>query len=125
MRKIQSRITQFTFLKKLLKRLRWMNLVLARNQMLALQGLAIRLRQIKNAQPEFSPRVVLSFDEAAWVTLKQTRLAEWLHGKSDFRRLGFETRLPLRGQEISSLAIWIRARATYEKATWHRSRSSN
>ena len=55
------------------------------------EGLAIRLRQFKNARPEFTPSAVLAFAEAAWVTKKQAVLATWLGKSSNLAKLGFET----------------------------------
>lgn len=55
------------------------------------EPLAIRLRQIRTTRAEFTPNVVLAFNEAAWVTRKQSQLSEWLDGDWNFRKMGFET----------------------------------
>jgi Zn-dependent peptidase ImmA (M78 family) len=54
------------------------------------EPLAIRLRQISNTRPEFTPNVVLAFSEAAWAARRQSLLSEWLNGSWSFAKLGFE-----------------------------------
>ncbi|MGA8613513.1 MAG: XRE family transcriptional regulator [Xanthobacteraceae bacterium] len=53
------------------------------------ERLAYRLRQMKTSKPDFTPRTVISFDEAAWVIQKQEILAEWLGNRVDLKELGF------------------------------------
>ena len=54
-------------------------------------ALTVRLRQLRSTRPEFTANTVLSFDEAAWVSFKQTQLIKWI--KPDLHtlpQLGFE-----------------------------------
>ena len=54
------------------------------------ERLGIRLRQLKNSNPAFSPSTVVAFDEAAWVIQKQLLLSEWLSESVSLSSLGFE-----------------------------------
>jgi Zn-dependent peptidase ImmA (M78 family) len=54
------------------------------------EKLGIRLRQLKNSNPAFSPSTVVAFDEAAWVIQKQLLLSDWLGEKVNLSKLGFE-----------------------------------
>ena len=55
------------------------------------ERLAFRLKKMKNFKPDFTPRTVLAFDEAAWVIQKQEILLDWLGKKINLRNKGFET----------------------------------
>jgi hypothetical protein len=54
------------------------------------EALALRLRQMKTARPDFGPSVVLTFCDAAWVTHRQALLSDWLARPSQVAALGFE-----------------------------------
>jgi Zn-dependent peptidase ImmA (M78 family) len=54
------------------------------------ERLGIRLRQLKNSNPAFSPNTVIAFDEAAWVIQKQLLLSEWLGKEVNLSSLGFQ-----------------------------------
>jgi Zn-dependent peptidase ImmA (M78 family)/transcriptional regulator with XRE-family HTH domain len=52
--------------------------------------LGVRLRKLKDSNPEFTPSTVIAFDEAAWVTQKQLVLSQWTEQRVDLKSLGFE-----------------------------------
>jgi len=54
------------------------------------EKLGIRLRQLRNSNPAFSPNTVIAFDEAAWVIQKQLLLSEWLGERLRLSDIGFE-----------------------------------
>jgi Zn-dependent peptidase ImmA (M78 family)/transcriptional regulator with XRE-family HTH domain len=52
--------------------------------------LGVRLRRLKDSNPEFTPSTVVAFDEAAWVIQKQLLLSQWIKQRVDLKSLGFE-----------------------------------